>query len=80
MTIQRMPGKAKPKAKGTAHASKPRKSAIKSIRDLGGWRSGRTTTFMAVGLVFLKLLASQRTIALRSMNSLLKRMPLSPLD
>jgi hypothetical protein len=46
----RRPGKAKPKAKGTSRASKPRKSATKSksppasrlidqrIRDLGGWR------------------------------------------
>jgi hypothetical protein len=42
----RMPGKAKPKAKDTSRASKPRKSATKSasrlidqrIRDLGGWR------------------------------------------
>ena len=42
----RMPGKAKPKAKGTSRTSKPPKSATKSksrlidqrIRNLGGWR------------------------------------------
>ena len=42
----RMPGKAKPKAKGTSRASELRKSATESasrlidqrIRDLGGWR------------------------------------------
>ena len=39
----RMPGKAKPKAKGTSHASKPPKSATtrlidQRIRDLGEWR------------------------------------------